>query len=113
MLKKKPYYSNTKCFLTPHLTFAFSQSFDSFCFPADLTSTHRTPDASTASKNASTELQLQALQRELNRTRLVFSELLSAQDAEILRLTDLLNNAGLDGDGNPLPTGADLYTDAL
>jgi hypothetical protein len=30
-----------------------------------------------------------------------------AQDEEIMRLRSLLNNLGVDGDGNPLPTGAE------
>lgn len=61
----------------------------------------------TASKTAAAEVRAQALQRELDRTKLVYGELLSAQDAEILRLRNILNNLGVDGDGNPLPTGAD------
>jgi hypothetical protein len=55
-----------------------------------------------ATKAAAAEVRVQALQSELDRTRLVYGELLSAQDAEILRLRTLLNNMGVDGDGLPL-----------
>lgn len=38
---------------------------------------------------------------------MVYGELLKAQDLEIMRLRNLLNNLGVDGDGNPLEDGAD------
>jgi hypothetical protein len=45
------------------------------------------------------------LKRELDRTKLVYGEIMLAQDEEIMRLRSLLNNLGVDGDGNPLEDG--------
>ena len=68
-----------------------------------------TPPSSfeSSSKDAPAQVQVQELKRELDRQQLVLGEILRAQDAEILRLRSLLNNLGVDGDGNPLPTGAE------
>jgi hypothetical protein len=38
---------------------------------------------------------------------MIYGELMRNQDDEIFRLRNLLNNMGVDGDGNPLPTGAE------
>jgi hypothetical protein len=60
---------------------------------------------STAVCTNAAEVRAQSLSAELERTKLVYGELLSAQNAEILRLTELLNSLGVDSDGNALPTG--------
>lgn len=60
-----------------------------------------------SNQDAAAQVQVQELKKELDRTKLVYGEIMLAQDEEIMRLRSLLNNLGVDGDGNPLPTGAE------
>lgn len=79
-----------------------TQSLDSLAAPRSVETA--TIESHMSAQVASAEVKAATLEQELNRMSLVFGELLSAQDAEILRLRALLDKLGVDGDGNPLPS---------
>lgn len=47
-----------------------------------------------------------ALEKELDRTKLIYGELLHSMEAEVTRLSNLLLELGVDCDGNPLENDA-------
>ena len=52
----------------------------------------------------------EALEKELDRTKLIYGELLHSMEAEMTRLTDLLLGLGVDCDGNPLENDTNNMT---